>query len=221
VIHEIDESLETIVTTDALEGTGIEVLFDAPTKDWAARRNTPTINLFLYDIREDAKRRHIGELQDRDEEGILRARGRPPRYFRLSYVVTAWTQRPEDEHRLLSALLSSFLRNRIVPLAVLTGSLAELKLPVLLEVGKPLPENRQVSEVWTAIDSDVKASLDVVVTAPMSTAPVPVTAPPASEGTVVRMFGEPGQESEAHARPQPAYDDEDDEPPGSDGAKRS
>jgi hypothetical protein len=218
VIHEIDEALETIVTTDALEGSGIEVLFDAPTKDWAARRNTPTINLFLYDIREDTKRRHVGELQDRDEEGILRARGKPPRYFRLSYVVTAWTQRPEDEHRLLSAMLASFLRNRIVPLAVLTGSLAELKLPVLLEVGKPLPENRQVSEVWTALDNDVKASLDIIVTAPMSTAPVPVDAPPASGGTVVRMFGEPGQESEAHARPSSEADDN--EPPAPDGADR-
>ena len=32
-----------------------------------------------------------------------------PRWFKLSYLVTAWTQRPEDEHRLLSALLGALI----------------------------------------------------------------------------------------------------------------
>ncbi|MEV7547917.1 Pvc16 family protein, partial [Streptomyces sp. NPDC089915] len=31
---------------------GIEVSFEAPTRDWAARRNAPAVNAYLYDIRE-------------------------------------------------------------------------------------------------------------------------------------------------------------------------
>jgi hypothetical protein len=201
VIHEVDEALEALVKREALDGAGAEVVFDAPTKDWASRRNSPTVDVYLYDVREDPHRRHVGSYNERDDEGVLRSRTEPPRYFRLSYLVTAWTQRPEDEHRLLSAMLSAFLRHKVFPGDVLVGSLAELAMPVLLEVAKPPPDNRQISEVWSALGGELKASLDVIVTAPMSSAPVPVTAPPASGGTVVRVFGEPGQEEERHANP--------------------
>src|SRR5207249_3314208 len=60
MIHEIDEALRTLVRRDAVNGTDVEVLFDAPTKDWAARRNAPTVDIYLYDIREDMKWRAYG-----------------------------------------------------------------------------------------------------------------------------------------------------------------
>ena len=66
----------------------------------------PTIDVYLYDIREDLRRRERGLLNEYDEDQTrIIARHLPPRHFKLSYLVTAWTQRPEDEHRLLSALL--------------------------------------------------------------------------------------------------------------------
>jgi hypothetical protein len=197
VIHEISEALETLVEQRAVEGAGVEVVFDAPTKDWASRRNTPTVDLYLYDIREDPRRRAAGVYNDRDEGGVLRATMELPRYFRLSYLATAWTQRPEDEHRLLAAMLSCFIRHHVVPQEMLTGSLADIGIPVLLEVAKPPPENRQISEVWTSLGGELKASLDLVITAPMTFAPVAVGAPPAEEGLGIRTFGEPGQESTA------------------------
>ncbi|HVB06147.1 MAG TPA: DUF4255 domain-containing protein [Acidimicrobiales bacterium] len=199
MIHEISSALETLVEEDAVQGAGVEVVFDAPNKDWASRRNTPTVNLYLYDIREDPRRRSTGNYLDRDDGGVLRATMEPPRYYRLSYLATAWTQRPEDEHRLLSALLSCFIRHRTLPDEMLTGSLAALGIPILLEVAKPPPENRQISEVWTSLGGELKASLDLVLTAPMTFEPMPVTAPPAEGGLGVRTFGEPGQESVAGA----------------------
>jgi hypothetical protein len=56
VIHEVDEALRRLVGDDALRGTDVEVAFAAPTKDWSARRNAPTVNVYLYDIREDLRR---------------------------------------------------------------------------------------------------------------------------------------------------------------------
>ena len=76
------------------------MVFDAPTKDWAARRTTPTIDVYLYDIREDLRRRQLGMTGVRDAEGKVVSHRQPPRFFKLSYLLTAWTQRPEDEHRL-------------------------------------------------------------------------------------------------------------------------
>ena len=206
MIHEVDACLEAFIEREALAGAGVEVLFDAPTKDWASRRGSPTIDVYLYDVREDSERRHVGGYLSRDGDGVLVARTEPARYFRLSYLVTAWTQRPVDEHRLLAALLATFLRYKVLPDDYLVGSLRETNNPVLIEVAKPPPDKRQISEVWSALGGELKASLDLVVTAPMSTRPVPVTAPPPSRGAVVSMHGEPGQDSTAeHSRgPEPA-----------------
>src|SRR3954447_21275269 len=109
MISVVDDALREIVRTQALNGSDVEVVFDAPTKDWAARRNAPTVNLYLYDIREDLRRRERGFVETRNDQGIIVTRSPGPRFFKLSYLVTAWTQRPEDEHRLLDGLLRALL----------------------------------------------------------------------------------------------------------------
>jgi len=201
VIHEIDASLDLLVRSDALEGSGTEVVFEAPTKEWAGRRNSPTVNLYLYDIREDSNRRHVGVITDYGDDGLPIARREPLRYFRLTYLVTAWTQRPQDEHRLLSSMLASFLRSKTIPTEMLVGGLATIGAPVLVEVGRP-PDARSISEVWTALGGELKASLDLVISAPMSTAPVLITTPFPEEGTTVRLFGASGQEDTRSPRHQ-------------------
>ena len=56
MIQDVDESLRALIRRDALSGTDVEVLLDAPNREWAARRNSPTLDLYLYDIREDLRR---------------------------------------------------------------------------------------------------------------------------------------------------------------------
>lgn len=93
MIHEIDEVLRGVLRGGGLAGTDVEVAFDAPTRDWAAKRTAPTLDAYLYDIREDVNRRERGAVSVRDENGIVVRRRQPPRWFRLSYLVTAWTER--------------------------------------------------------------------------------------------------------------------------------
>ena len=162
MISEVDEALRAIIRRDALPGAEIEVVFDAPTKDWAARRNAPTVDVYLYDIREDLRRRERGLINELDASGRVVARHLPPRWFKLSYLITAWTQRPEDEHRLLSALLTCFLRHDSVPHELLAGPLLETGLPVALTVGLPPPEDRAFADVWSALGGELKPSLDIV-----------------------------------------------------------
>ncbi|HET9442918.1 MAG TPA: DUF4255 domain-containing protein [Acidimicrobiales bacterium] len=167
MIHEIDETLRSIVRRDVINGSDIEVVFDAPTKDWSARRNTPTIDIYLYDIREDLKRRQSGVFDVKDETGRITGRRPPPRVFKLSYLVTAWTQRAEDEHRLLSAMLACFLRNDRVPVEWLTGSLRDNGWPLDLTIALPPPEDRALSDVWSALGGELKPSLDLVIITPI------------------------------------------------------
>ncbi|MDX2700604.1 DUF4255 domain-containing protein, partial [Streptomyces ipomoeae] len=189
MIHEVDEVLKTLIEGGALAGSGIDVSFEAPTRDWAARRNAPTVNAYLYDIREDTSRRQRGQAPVRDERDIVVRRRLPPRWFRLSYLVTAWTKQPQDEHRLLSAVLATLLPHELLPARELPGALGALGLSVPLTVAGPHAESRSLAEIWSALGGELKPSLDVVVTAPVPAYPEYDAGPPVTEGAVVRVRG--------------------------------
>lgn len=183
MIHEVDESLRLLMRKEALQGTDIDILFETPTKEWASRRNTPTIDVFLYDIREDIGRREEGVVDVRGDDGRVVRRSRPPRYYKLSYLVTAWTQRPEDEHRLLSACMATFLKHGELPRETLVGSLKDLGLLIMVNIALPPPQDRSISDIWTALGGELKPSLELVVVAPLETHfPIhvgpPLTEPP-------------------------------------------
>lgn len=193
VIHEIDEALIGLLRARAALGKGVEVAFEAPTRDWAAGRNAPTINAYLYNIREDTARHEYGMISVRDESGIVVQRRRPTRYFRLSYLVTCWTKRAVDEHRLLSSVLGCLLDTEVLPMTG-SGALAALGLPVPLTVAVP-PENAgSASDIWSALGGTLKPSLDVVVTAPYPAASGSPVAPPVTEaaGVTGRRLDAPG-----------------------------
>src|SRR4029079_9801527 len=139
VIQEIDQALRALIRAEAFADRDVEVVFDAPTKEWAGRPNAPTVDVYLYDIREDMRRRARGVENEYDGGGRIVGRHLPPRHFKLSYLVTAWTQRPEGEHRLLSALLTCFLRHDAIPRELLAPPLSDLGLPVPLTVGLAPP----------------------------------------------------------------------------------
>ncbi len=190
MIQDLDESLRALVRRDALNGSGVDVSFEAPTKDWSARRNTPTVDLYLYDIREDLMRREVMWEPVRANDGRVTNRRPPPRRFKFSYLVTAWTQRPEDEHRLLSSLLSCFLAHEFVPPDLLAGALAGIDLPVLLTIALPPPADRSLSDVWTALGGELKPSLDLVVTAPVIDTREQPAGPPVLEQPRIKVGGE-------------------------------
>src|SRR3954451_24527572 len=99
MLHELDSALRSLVERD-LGAADVEIDFDAPTKDWASHRNRPTIDIYLYDIRQDTTRSQFGVIEQRDGDRLVTARRPMPKFFRIAYLVTAWTQRAEDEHRL-------------------------------------------------------------------------------------------------------------------------
>ncbi|MCX4549394.1 DUF4255 domain-containing protein [Streptomyces sp. NBC_01387] len=186
MIHEVDELLRTLLKGGALTGADIEIAFEAPTREWAARRNAPAFDVYLYDIREDVRRRERGLLDVRDERGVVVRRRKPPHWFRLSYLITAWTKRPEDEHRLLSAALATLLPHELIPPEKLPAALAELGLSVPLAISGIQMESRSLAEIWSALGGGLKPSLDIVVTVPFPAYPDYDAGPPVTEGAVVR-----------------------------------
>jgi hypothetical protein len=200
MIHDVDQLLEKLVRRDALNGSAVDLVFDAPTKDWVARRSGPAVDLYLYDIREDLQRRVPTWEDIRAPGGEVTGRRQPPRRFRLAYLVTAWTQRPEDEHRLLSSLLMCFLRNPMLKPGSLGGSLDESDLPVYIDVGQPETQERSLADIWSALGGELKPSLDVVVTAPIVVSTDSSFGPPVKAGPTIGLSAPGGQEEAAGGR---------------------
>ena len=159
------------------------------------------MSLYLYDIREDTSRRETNWEPVRGPDGFTMEHRQPPRRFRLSYLITCWTQRPEDEHRLLSSLLACFLRHPVLPTDVLTGALLETSLPLFTTIALPPPADRSIADVWSALGGELKPSLDLVVTAPMdANAPI-AAAPPVLEAPFVRVLRPDGASDDTRSRP--------------------
>ena len=183
MIHDVDESLRTLLQRDVRGAGEVEVAFDAPSTDWASRRSGPAINIYLYDIREDLTRRNImyERIPSEDDPRITSARRPPSRFFKLSYLLTAWTQRPEDEHRLLSSCLGCMLRYEVIPTDALAGALIGIGPRCQLQVAQPPPGDRSISDIWTALGGELKPSLDVRVTAPFVVERGGYVAPPVTQ----------------------------------------
>lgn len=179
MIWDVDEMLTSLLRAEALPGTDTDVVFDAPTREWATRLNGPVIDAFLYDIHEDVERRNAQTTVERDVAGRITGRRPGARYFRLSYLVSAWTSRAEDEHRLLGQLLENLIRFDYVPEEHLKGRLAGAA--VSLTTALPPREDRSVSELWGALGGEMKPSLDVIVLVPLVPAKTFVAGPPVQQ----------------------------------------
>lgn len=187
MIDEVDAALRSLLREEALVGADVEVVFDAPTREWAARREAPTVNAYLYEISEDLDKRTQGLINRYDAQGRVTERTKPPRYLSLSYLLTAWTHRPEDEHRLLSELLACLLDYEAMPPHRLTGSVGALGLPVAMRVCQPPPRDRSLADVWTAMGGELKPSVDVVLVVPVVPRRGLAAAPPVLEPTRVDL----------------------------------
>ena len=194
VLQDVDDSIRAFLRTYAHITNDIDIVFDAPTRDWAARRNSPGLDIFLYDIRENLDRRQALMEDSRDPEGFTARRPFATRWYNVSYLITAWTQRPEDEHRLLGSVLLGFLETHALPPDILVGSLAEMERQVFLTIGRPLAQERSISDIWSALGGELKPSLDLVLVVPFEPTGGFPFGPPVLEAPSIGVGG-PGSEA--------------------------
>src|ERR671927_1773501 len=114
-LADLDEALRTMLRRELERHgfEGVEIAFDAPASDWSAKLTSPTVNLFLYDLREN-----LGQAEATPRE--VRVNGAnstaaPPMRLEITYAVTAWTKAVEDEHRLLSQVLAVLFSYKNLP----------------------------------------------------------------------------------------------------------
>jgi hypothetical protein len=165
MIADVDASLAAMLKAEALAGGETEIAFDPPTLEWAAGRSAPVVDLFLYDMYEDSRYRGVAAPEPADRAAAGNGGSVAVRHFRLSYLVTAWTKRVEDEHRLLGQVLEAMLGSDHIPAEHLRGRLREEGATVGL--GMPNPAGRSRVELWAAIGGQLRLSIEVVALVPV------------------------------------------------------
>lgn len=173
MIADVSRALKYVVKNAAGAPADLEVSFDAPTKQWAALLDLskPMINFCCYDVREDLTRKRVGRRPVRNERNVIVAYWPPPRWYKVSYIGTAWAGDVEQSQELLSFLLGAFSGMDALPRVALTGKLAEAKTPCQLNVAQPAADARPTPQSLTALSGEVRPTLDLVVTAPIEQAP--------------------------------------------------
>jgi Pvc16 N-terminal domain/Carboxypeptidase regulatory-like domain len=164
MLADLDETLRVLLKRElGRHGfDGVDVAFDAPARDWSSQLSGPTVNLFLYDLRESHEFRPTEWSEDRTNGRHREVR--PPMVMECSYAVTAWTQAVEDEHRLLSQVLGVLFAFPQLPADALAGRLSETARRFAIEgrIGQPKSDGK--ADFWSAVGGQYKASLDYVVT---------------------------------------------------------
>ena len=180
MLADVDATLHRLLATQSLPGQEVRIDLNTPTRDWVARSTLPLLNLFLTDVRENLGLRITDVREIRDGDGVVTARQSAPRYFNLTYVLTAWANTPEDEHRLLGSALEVLLRQDHVPAEFCQGALVNLAADgqlLRIRVGGPMFSDRLATELWTSLGAEYRPSLSIVVIAPIPTG-IPIPAGP-------------------------------------------
>lgn len=168
MIEALDETIKNfLIQKTPLNQAEVDISFDVPNKEWSGSISKPTINIYFYDIRENLSysASHSDWSLERDPQTGKMVKSRKGIRYDLSYLITAWTPNVEDEHRLLWYVLSTLSRHDFIPADVLEKPLDEQPYPLTTKIAHPEGILRNVADVWTALDNQLKPVLPYVVTA--------------------------------------------------------
>jgi hypothetical protein len=164
MINDLDETLKQLLVEKAgLNSSEVDISFDIPTREWSTPVTRPTVNLYLFDLRENRQLRETYWDDEPGETGRINLKRRPLR-IDLSYMITCWTSETEDQHRLLWRVMETFFRHSPLPDDILQGDLRSLTHPVRTEVAQPDGVLKNVSDFWGALENQLRPSVALVVT---------------------------------------------------------
>lgn len=167
MISDLDETIKKIlVEKGKLDPAEVDISFETPKREWSSSISKPTVNLYLYDIRENHELRGTEWFIERDENGIATRKKNPSRVD-MSYLITVWTNDISDEHRLLWHVLLTLFRYPELPDEALSGQLASQAYRYKTTTAQPDGLLNNPADFWSAMDNELKASINYVVTLPL------------------------------------------------------
>jgi hypothetical protein len=162
MFNEIEDVLRKLLIRELPVKNGdVSIEFDQPKREWSARLNRPTLNLFLYDLRENNFLRQP-EWQVEKKNGVAVKKLSPIR-LNLNYMITAWASEPEDEHNLLYRTLLVLFRYPDLPEDLLPETLKNQSLPIPMRVAEH-DAFRNAADFWGVLDNELRPSIACTIT---------------------------------------------------------
>lgn len=171
MIDLLDETIRDLIMQRGLfDADSVEVSFQQPTGTWAAGLTRPTINCYLYDIRENTELRSAEWFVEQKEKGQASKRLAPRRY-NLSYLITAWApNQAGDEHAILWRVLAVLSNHPIIPTELCHGELKNQPYPIKTETAQSTIALENLPDLWSVMDTPLRPSINYVVTLSMDRA---------------------------------------------------
>jgi hypothetical protein len=162
MIQDVDATLkELLVRKVPLDTSLIDIKFEMPTRDWSASVARPTVNAYLYDVRENHELRSNTRTLMRN--GTVGSQTRAPIRVDLAYMISVWTTDIADEHQLLGEILAALLRFPVLPADVLKGALQSQAQPLQAWIAQP----ERIPQPWEFcghLEHRMKSALSYVIT---------------------------------------------------------
>lgn len=172
MIDELDRSLERWLRAAVpLPASAAEIGFEQPQKDWAARRSTPLLDLFLYALAPSERRAANGtRLVPRDGGGLARQREVP--VIEARYLISVWGGGPGVEHDLLGRVVNLLAASRAIP---------DEHLSDALRAARPRPtislvpdDSTTATQLWSALSVPPRPAFQLLIETP---AGLPISTP--------------------------------------------
>jgi hypothetical protein len=145
-----------------------DIRLDRPTEPFSLQK-AMTLNLFLFDVRENRELRSPEWRAETDANGHT-IRKRPLVRLDCFYMITAWSKEAgasqegvQAEHQLLARVLRTLYRYPTLPPDVLQGSLVGQQPPLPTLTASP-DGVRSLGEFWTAVGAKLRPGIQLVVT---------------------------------------------------------
>jgi hypothetical protein len=155
MIQDIDKTLENLLYDRGnMSRRDVDIAFDQPTGEWAARLNRPTLNCWCFDIRENLTLRNSGMRVE--QNGNRAQKSFPARRIDVTYLISSWAREVEDEHNLLWRALSTLKR---IPFWKPEDCVESLRyqsrnMPTLVADMTEAPFN--IVDLWGVMDNNMK-----------------------------------------------------------------
>lgn len=180
VIADTDRSLANFLA--ATLGAETSVSFETPSDEWAKTLKRPVVSCFLHRVVEDIGRRSADWNDERTADGRVGARQPPVRFYQMHYQVSAWAKTVDDEHRLLGEVMEACLAGEVIGSEHVVGVLAGDSQPLLVRLGLPISDpGPQPHDIWSSLGVPLRASLELMLVAPLRPTLITDIAPPAEE----------------------------------------
>lgn len=169
MFQDLDDTLKHFLHSSAapFELRNADISFETPDKNYSPTQ--ATVNLFLYEVKENRELRDPVPIVEKSENRFVRRQ--PPLRVTCDYIITAWSNQVSaakivEEHRLLGQALAWLSGFPNIPNDVLQGSLKHQPFPLPTLIAQ-LDGNKIANEFWVALGGPPRASFHVAVTIAM------------------------------------------------------